>query len=94
MVRPFLDDFCFDDANAVVASGSLAALHKVVSLTGQALREVINAVGSSLGLSPPEEDMLMRMLQVVIECLHVPAAAALKDQHVCMVVNTCFRVVH
>jgi hypothetical protein len=46
MVRPILDVFRSDDADATVASGSLAALQKIVSLTGQALREVIDVVAS------------------------------------------------
>lgn len=50
-LRPFLDVVRSEEADSVVTSASLAALHKVMALTGQSLsgsglREVVDAVAS------------------------------------------------
>uniref|UniRef100_I1PE54 Mon2/Sec7/BIG1-like dimerisation and cyclophilin-binding domain-containing protein n=1 Tax=Oryza glaberrima TaxID=4538 RepID=I1PE54_ORYGL len=103
VLRPFLDAVRSEDAGAAVTSASLAALHEVMalmgpSLTGAALREVVDAVASCRfeagAEAAAEEAVLMRMLQALLACLRAPAAPALGDQHVCTAVNTCFRVVH
>ncbi|ONK64792.1 uncharacterized protein A4U43_C07F29970 [Asparagus officinalis] len=41
-----------------------------------------------------EEAVLMKILQVLLACMKSRASAVLSNQHVCTIVNTCFRVVH
>lgn len=41
-----------------------------------------------------EEVVLMKILQVLLACMKSKASVMLSNQHVCTIVNTCFRVVH
>ncbi|KAG7942474.1 hypothetical protein I3843_16G104600 [Carya illinoinensis] len=41
-----------------------------------------------------EEVVLMKILQVLLACMKSTASVRLSNQHVCNIVNTCFRVVH
>ncbi|XP_057948028.1 ARF guanine-nucleotide exchange factor GNOM isoform X2 [Malania oleifera] len=41
-----------------------------------------------------EEVVLMKILQVLLACMKSKASVVLSNQHVCTIVNTCFRVVH
>ncbi|KAF6156060.1 hypothetical protein GIB67_010984 [Kingdonia uniflora] len=41
-----------------------------------------------------EEVVLIKILQVLLACMKSKAAIVLSNQHVCTIVNTCFRVVH
>ncbi|XP_068646848.1 ARF guanine-nucleotide exchange factor GNOM-like isoform X2 [Aristolochia californica] len=41
-----------------------------------------------------EEVVLMKILQVLQACMKSKASIVLNNQHVCTIVNTCFRIVH
>lgn len=61
------------------------------------MRDVVEAVtGCRFEVTDPasEEAVLMKILQVLVACVKCKAGILLSDQNICVVVNTCFRVVH
>lgn len=64
---------------------------------GIAMHSVVDSVTScrfEVTDQASEEAVLMKILQVLLACMKSKAAGVLSNQHVCNVVNTCFRVVH
>ncbi|KAG0475620.1 hypothetical protein HPP92_015306 [Vanilla planifolia] len=62
-----------------------------------AMHAVVDAVTSCrFEVTDPasEEAVLMKILQVLLACMKSRASRVLSNQHVCNIVNTCFRVVH
>ncbi|KAG6497333.1 ARF guanine-nucleotide exchange factor GNOM-like [Zingiber officinale] len=106
-LRPFLDVVCFDETSAPITGVALSSIYKILMLdtldpgagTGvdAAMHLVIEAVTSCrFEVTDPasEEAVLMKILQVLLAIMRSRGSSVLSDQHVCTVVNTCFRVVH
>ncbi|XP_039130653.1 ARF guanine-nucleotide exchange factor GNOM [Dioscorea cayenensis subsp. rotundata] len=103
-LRPFLDVVRSDETGAPITGVALSAVYKILTLDGalrpgdgDAIRGVVDAVTSCrFEVTDPasEEAVLMKILQVLLAAMRSPVAISLSNQHVCTVVNTCFRVVH
>ncbi|XP_073005575.1 ARF guanine-nucleotide exchange factor GNOM-like [Typha latifolia] len=105
-LRPFLDVVRSDETGAPITSIALSSVYKILTMDaalaapgmGSAMQEVVDAVTScrfEVTDAASEETVLMKILQVLLACMRSRAAsAALGNEHVCTIVNTCFRVVH
>ncbi|WOL08915.1 ARF guanine-nucleotide exchange factor GNOM [Canna indica] len=104
---PFLDVVCSDETSAPITGVALSSIYKILTLdvldpvsgTGvdTAMHLVVEAVTSCrFEVTDPasEEAVLMKILQVLLAIMRSRASAVLSNQHVCTIVNTCFRVVH
>ncbi|KAJ9548546.1 hypothetical protein OSB04_021089 [Centaurea solstitialis] len=100
-LQPFLDVIRSDETGV-----ALSSLYKILSLdvldlntvnVEDAMHLVVDAVTSCrFEVTDPasEEVVLMKILQVLLACMKSKASVMLSNQHVCTIVNTCFRVVH
>ncbi|RZS16979.1 hypothetical protein BHM03_00049067 [Ensete ventricosum] len=106
-LRPFLDVVCSDETSAPITGVALSAVYKILTLdvldpgagTGldTAMHLIVESVTSCrFEVTDPasEEAVLMKILQVLLAIMRSRASAVLSNQHVCTIVNTCFRVVH
>ncbi|XP_008796771.2 ARF guanine-nucleotide exchange factor GNOM-like [Phoenix dactylifera] len=105
-LRPFLDVIRSDETGAPITGVALSSAHKILTLevldpgapgADAAVHAVVDAVTSCrFEVTDPasEEAVLMKILQVLLACMRSRASALLSNQHVCTIVNTCFRVVH
>ncbi|KAL8136010.1 ARF guanine-nucleotide exchange factor GNOM-like isoform X1 [Apium graveolens] len=105
-LQPFLDVIRSDETGAPITGVALSSLYKILSLdvldlntvnVEDAMHLVIDAVTSCrFEVTDPasEEVVLMKILQVLMACMKSKASVMLSNQHVCTIVNTCFRVVH
>ncbi|KAG6534119.1 ARF guanine-nucleotide exchange factor GNOM-like [Zingiber officinale] len=106
-IRPFVDIVRSDETGAPITSVALSSLYKILTLdfldpasgTGvaDAMHLVVEAVTScrfEVTDSASEEAVLMKILQVLHAIMRSRASAVLSNQHVCTIVNTCYRVVH
>ncbi|KAK8914252.1 ARF guanine-nucleotide exchange factor GNOM [Platanthera zijinensis] len=105
-LRPFLDVVRSDETGAPITGVALSSVHKILSLevfdagtahVVDAMHSVVDAVTSCrFEVTDPasEEAVLMKILQVLLACMKNRASRVLSNQHVCTIVNTCFRVVH
>ncbi|KAK4741398.1 hypothetical protein SAY87_024986 [Trapa incisa] len=105
-LQPFLDIIQSDEAGAPVTGAALSAIYKILSVdmidrytlnAERALQLVVDAVTSCrFEVTDPasEEVVLMKILQVLLACIKSKASILLTNQHVCTIVNTCFRIVH
>lgn len=105
-LQPFLDVIRSDETGAPITGVALSSLYKILSLdvldlntvnVEDAMHLVVDAVTSCrFEVTDPasEEVVLMKILQVLIACMKSKASVMLSNQHVCTIVNTCFRVVH
>lgn len=105
-LTPFLDVIRSDETGAPITSVALSAVYKILSLEvfdtktahiSEAMHEMVEAVTSCrFEVTDPasEEVVLMKILQVLIAGMKHQASKLLSDRDVCLVVNTCFRVVH
>ncbi|KAJ0099255.1 hypothetical protein Patl1_21868 [Pistacia atlantica] len=105
-VQPFLDVIQSDETGAPITGVALSSVYKILTLdvldldtvnVGDAMHLIVDAVTSCrFEVTDPasEEVVLMKILQVLLACMKSKAAVKLSNQHVCNIVNTCFRVVH
>ncbi|CAK9168687.1 unnamed protein product [Ilex paraguariensis] len=105
-LQPFLDVIRSDETGAPITGVALSSVYKILTLdvldlntvnVEDAMHLVVDAVTSCrFEVTDPasEEVVLMKILQVLLACLKSKASVMLSNQHVCTIVNTCFRVVH
>ncbi|KAL6984709.1 hypothetical protein U1Q18_018091 [Sarracenia purpurea var. burkii] len=105
-LQPFLDVIQSDETSAPITSVALSSVHKILTLdlldlntvnVEDSMHLVVHAVMSCrFEVTDPasEEVVLMKILQALLACIKSKASIVLSNQHVCTVVNTCFRVVH
>lgn len=105
-LQPFLDVIRSDETGALITSIALSSVYKIFALdvidentvnVEEAMHLVVDAVTSCrFEVTDPasEEVVLMKILQVLLACMKSKASIMLSNQHVCTIVNTCFRIVH
>ncbi|XP_059624174.1 ARF guanine-nucleotide exchange factor GNOM-like [Cornus florida] len=105
-LQPFLDVIRSDETGAPITGVALSSVYKILALdvldlntvnVEDAMHLVVDAVTSCrFEVTDPasEEVVLMKILQVLLACMKSKTSILLSNQHVCTIVNTCFRVVH
>lgn len=105
-LQPFLDVIRSDETGAPITSVALSSVYKILTLDvldlnianiEDAMHLVVDAVTSCrFEVTDPssEEVVLTKILQVLLACMKSKASVVLSNQHVCTIVNTCFRIVH
>ncbi|XP_073022002.1 ARF guanine-nucleotide exchange factor GNOM-like [Primulina eburnea] len=105
-LQPFLDVIRSDETGASITGVALSAVYKILALdvlgintinVEDAMHLVVDAVTSCrFEVTDPssEEVVLMKILQILLACMKSKASVMLSNQHVCTIVNTCFRIVH
>jgi len=105
-LQPFLDVIQSDETGAPITGVALSSVYKILTLdvidqntvnVGDAMHLVVDAVTSCrFEVTDPgsEEVVLMKILQVLLACVKSKASMMLSNQHICTIVNTCFRIVH
>ncbi|CAA7387928.1 unnamed protein product [Spirodela intermedia] len=105
-LKPFLDVIRSDETGAPITGVALSSVYKILTLdildlntvnVDNAMYLIVDAVTSCrFEVTDPasEEVVLMKILQVLLACMKSKASVLLNNQHVCTIVNTCFRVVH
>ncbi|KAF2299152.1 hypothetical protein GH714_030818 [Hevea brasiliensis] len=105
-LQPFLDVIRSDETGAPITGVALSSVYKILTLdvidqntvnVEDAMHLVVDAVTSCrFEVTDPasEEVVLMKILQVLLACMKSKASVTLSNQHVCTIVNTCFRIVH
>lgn len=105
-LQPFLDVIRSDETGAPITGVALSSVYKIITLdvldlntvsVEDAMHLVVDAVTSCrFEVTDPasEEVVLMKILQVLLACMKSKVSVMLSNQHVCTIVNTCFRVVH
>ena len=105
-LQPFLDVIQSDETSAPITGVALSSVYKVLTLdvidqntanVNEAMHLLVDAVTSCrFEVTDPasEEVVLMKILQVLLACMKSKASPMLSNQHVCTIVNTCFRIVH
>ncbi|KAL3813403.1 hypothetical protein ACJIZ3_014671 [Penstemon smallii] len=105
-IQPFLNVIKSDETGAPITGVALSAVYKILNLeildsktlnVDNALHLIVDAVTSCrFEVTDPasEEVVLMKILQVLLACMKNKASVSLNNQHVCSIVNTCFRIVH
>ncbi|MQL85847.1 hypothetical protein Taro_018380 [Colocasia esculenta] len=105
-LEPFLDVIRSDETGAPITGVALSSVYKILTIdildlntvnVENAMHLIVEAVTSCRFevIDPASEEVvLMKILQVLLACIKSKASALLNNQHVCTIVNTCFRVVH
>ncbi|XP_019455801.1 PREDICTED: ARF guanine-nucleotide exchange factor GNOM-like isoform X1 [Lupinus angustifolius] len=105
-LQPFLDVIKSEETGAPITGVALSSVYKILTLdvidqntvkVGDAMQLVVDAVTSCrFEVTDPgsEEVVLMKILQVLLACVKSKASVMLSNQHICTIVNTCFRIVH
>lgn len=105
-LQPFLEVIRSDETGAPITGVALSSIYKILTLDvldlstvniEDAMNLVVDAVTSCrFEVTDPasEEVVLMKILQVLLACMKGKTSVVLSNQHVCTIVNTCFRVVH
>ncbi|KAA8522275.1 hypothetical protein F0562_012948 [Nyssa sinensis] len=105
-LQPFLDVIQSDETGAPITGVALSSVYKILTLDAldlntvnveDAMHLVVDAVTSCrFEVTDPasEEVVLMKILQVLLACMKSKASVMLSNQHVCTIVNTCYRIVH
>uniref|UniRef100_A0A0A0KNY2 SEC7 domain-containing protein n=1 Tax=Cucumis sativus TaxID=3659 RepID=A0A0A0KNY2_CUCSA len=105
-LQPFLDVVRSDETGAPITGVALSSVYKILTLdmidqntvnAGDSVHLIVDAVTCCrFELTDPasEEMVLMKILQVLLACMKSKASIMLSNQHVCTIVNTCFRIVH
>ncbi|KAK7290146.1 hypothetical protein RIF29_04360 [Crotalaria pallida] len=105
-LQPFLDVIRSDEAGAAITSVALSSVYKILTLdvidqntvnVEDAMHLVVDSVTSARFEVPDassEEVVLTKILQVLLACMKNKASVMISNQHVCNIVNTCFRIVH
>ncbi|KAI4307596.1 hypothetical protein L6164_030769 [Bauhinia variegata] len=105
-LQPFLDVIQSDETGAPITGVALSSVYKILTLdiidqntvnVGHTMHLVVDAVTTCrFEVTDPgsEEVVLMKILQVLLACVKSKASIKLSNQHICTIVNTCFRIVH
>ncbi|KAK7285176.1 hypothetical protein RJT34_19937 [Clitoria ternatea] len=105
-LQPFLDVIQSDETGAPITGVALSSVYKILTLdvidqntvnVGDTMDLVVEAVTSCrFEVTDPgsEEVVLMKIVQVLLACVKSKASVMLSNQHICTIVNTCFRIVH
>lgn len=105
-LQPFLDVIRSDETGAPITGVALSSVYKILTLdmidqttanVEDAMHLIVDSVTSCrFEVTDPasEEVVLMKILQVLLACMKSKASVMLSNQHVCTIVNTCFRIVH
>ncbi|KAF2313589.1 hypothetical protein GH714_012310 [Hevea brasiliensis] len=105
-LQPFLDVIQSDETGAPITGVALSSVHKILTIdvldvytvnVAEAMHLIVDAVTTCRFevIDPASEEVvLMKILQVLLACMKSKASVKLSNQHVCNIVNTCFRVVH
>ncbi|XP_058787530.1 ARF guanine-nucleotide exchange factor GNOM-like [Vicia villosa] len=105
-LQPFLDVIQSDETGAPITGVALSSVYKILTLdvidqntvnVVDTMDLVVDAVTSCrFEVTDPgsEEVVLMKILQVLLACVKSKASVILSNQHICTIVNTCFRIVH
>uniref|UniRef100_A0A7N0V2E3 SEC7 domain-containing protein n=1 Tax=Kalanchoe fedtschenkoi TaxID=63787 RepID=A0A7N0V2E3_KALFE len=105
-LQPFLDVIQSDETGAPITGVALSSVYKILTLdilnehtanVEDAMALIVDAVTSCrFEVTDPasEEVVLMKILQVLMACMKSKASKKLNNQHVCNILNACFRVVH
>ncbi|KAF8408141.1 hypothetical protein HHK36_007283 [Tetracentron sinense] len=105
-LQPFLEVIRSDETGAPITGVALSSVYKILTLdvldlktvnVEDAMHLVVDAVTSCrFEVTDPasEEVVLMKILQVLLACMKSKASVMLSNQHICTIINTCFRVVH
>ncbi|KAF6149676.1 hypothetical protein GIB67_017409 [Kingdonia uniflora] len=104
-LQPFLDVVRSDETGAPITGVILSLVYEILTLNVIDLNTVnveetmhlVVDVMTSCRLEvtdPASEVVLMKILQVLLACMKSKVAIVLSNQHVCTIVDTCFRVVH
>ncbi|EPS60000.1 hypothetical protein M569_14803, partial [Genlisea aurea] len=105
-LQPFLEVIRSDETGAPITGVALQSVYKILTLDvldlntlniEDAMHLVVDAVTSCrFEVTDPtsEEVVLTKILQVLLACVKSKASVVLSNQHVCTIVNTCFRIVH
>ncbi|KAF8040462.1 hypothetical protein BT93_B2628 [Corymbia citriodora subsp. variegata] len=105
-LQPFLEVIRSDETGAPITGVALSSVYKILTLdvidqttanVEDAMHLVVDSVTSCrFEVTDPasEEVVLMKILQVLLACMKSKASVMLSNQHVCTIVNTCFRIVH
>ncbi|KAJ8775298.1 hypothetical protein K2173_020302 [Erythroxylum novogranatense] len=105
-LQPFLDVIRSDETGAPITGVALSSVYKILTLDvltvdtvniGGVMNLIVDAVtGCRFEVTDPasEEVVLMKILQVLLACMKSKASVKLSNQHVCTIINTCFRIVH
>ena len=105
-LQPFLDVIQSDETGAPITGVALSSVYKILTFdlidqntvnVENAMHLLVDAVTSCrFEVTDPasEEVVLMKILQVLLACMKSKASVVLSNQHVCNIVNTCFRIVH
>ncbi|KAJ7960150.1 ARF guanine-nucleotide exchange factor GNOM-like [Quillaja saponaria] len=105
-LQPFLEVIRSDETGAPITGVALSSVYKILTLdvidqntvnVEGTMHLIVDAVTSCrFEVTDPasEEVVLMKILQVLLACMKSKASVMLSNQHVCTIVNTCFRIVH
>lgn len=105
-LQPFLNVIRSDETGAPITGVALSSVYKILTLevldvntvsVDDAMHQVVDAVTSCrFEVTDPssEEVVLTKILQVLLACMKSKASVMLSNQHVCTIVNNCFRIVH
>ena len=105
-LQPFLDAIKSEETSSPITCVALSSVYKILTLDilyidymnlDDALHLIVDAVTSCrFEVTDPasEEVVLVKILQVLLACMKNKSSVKLSNQHVCNIVNTCFRVVH
>ncbi|KAL9247839.1 hypothetical protein vseg_021224 [Gypsophila vaccaria] len=104
-LQPFLDVIRSEETSAPITSVALSSVYKILTVDAfsvdtfniqDAMHLIVDSVTSChFEVTDPasEEAVLMKILQVLLACVKSKASTVLTNQHVCTIVDTCFRVV-
>ncbi|KAL6125659.1 hypothetical protein ACLB2K_073714 [Fragaria x ananassa] len=105
-LQPFLDVIRSDETGAPITGVALSSVYNILTVdvihqntvnVDDAMHMLVDAITSCrFEVTDPasEEVVLMKILQVLLACMRSKASVMLSNQHVCTIVNTCFRIVH
>lgn len=105
-LQPFLDVIRSEETSAPITGVALSSVYKILIFdvidpntenVVNTMHMVVDTVTSCrFEVTDPasEEVVLMKILQVLHACIKSKASIVLSNQHVCTIVNTCFRIVH
>ncbi|KAH9604815.1 hypothetical protein KSS87_008652 [Heliosperma pusillum] len=105
-LQPFLDVIRSEETGAPITSVALSSVYKILTVDcfnvvdtiniQDAMHLIVDSVTSChFEVTDPasEEVVLMKIVQVLLACVKSKASTVLTNQHVCTIVDTCFRVV-
>ena len=105
-IQPFLDVIRSDETSAPITGVALSAIYNILSyeafdLTTSHIAEAMHGLVEAITscrfevIDPASEEVvLMKILQVLLAIMKHEGSKVLNDKDLCLVVNTCFRVVH